>query len=95
MSSYRSTRSRRRGVGADGRPESNDAVTGQRQPQSPRQQGSVEDLTGTGTANPAPRCELVDLLVEIQGLDDGACGPTGTIEVYRPDKSVMTPRLEA
>ena len=95
MSSYRNTGGRRRGAGADGPPESNDAVAGQRQPQSPRQQGSVEDLTGTGTANPAPRCELVDLLVEIQGLDDGACGPTGTIEVYRPDKSVMTPRLEA
>ena len=95
MSSYRSTGGRRRGAGADGRPESNDAVAGQRQPQSPRQQGSFEDLTGTGTANPAPRCGGVTLRVELQGLDDGACGPTGTIEVYQPDKSVMASRLSA
>ena len=95
MSSYRNTRGRRRGAGADGPPESDDAVAGQRQPQSPRQQDSAADLTGTGTANPAPRCEGVDLLVEIQGLDDGARGPTGTIEVYRPDKSVMASRLSA
>ena len=95
MSSYRNTRGRRRGAGADGPPESDDAVAGQRQPQSPRQQDSAEDLTGTGTANPAPRCERVDLLVEIQGLDDGARGPTGTIEVYRPDKSAMASRCEA
>ena len=95
MSSYRGTRGRRRGAGADGRPESNDAVAGQRQPQSPRQQDSAGDLTGTGTANPAPRCEHLDLIVEIQGLDDGARGPTGTIEVYQPDKSVLASRLEA
>ena len=95
MSSYRNTRGRRRGAGADAPPESNDAVAGQRQPQSPRQQDSVEDLTGTGTANPAPRCERVDLLVEIQGLDDGARGPTGTIEVYQPHKSVVASRLSA
>ena len=95
MSSYRSTRGRRRGAGADGRPESNDAVAGQRQPQSPRQQDSAGDLTGTGTANPAPRCEHLDLIVEIQGLDDGARGPTGTIEVYQPDKSVVASRLSA
>ena len=95
MSSYRNTGGRRRGAGADAPPESNDAVAGQRQPQSPRQQDSVEDLTGTGTANPAPRCEGVDLLVEIQGLDDGARGPTGTIEVYQPDKSVVASRLSA
>ena len=95
MSSYRNTRGRRRGAGADGPPESNDAVAGQRQPQSPRQQGSAEDLTGTGTANPAPRCEALDLLVEIQGMGDGARGPTGTIEVYQPDKGVMASRLEA
>ena len=95
MSSYRNTRGRRRGAGADGPPESDDAVAGQRQPQSPRQQDSAADLTGTGTANPAPRCEGMDLLVEIQGLDDGARGPTGTIEVYRPDKSVMASRLSA
>ena len=95
MSSYRNTRGRRRGAGADAPPESNDAVAGQRQPQSPRQQGSAEDLTGTGTANPAPRCEALDLLVEIQGMGDGARGPTGTIEVYQPDKGVMASRLEA
>ena len=68
---------------------------GQRQPQSPRQQDSVEDLTGTGTANPAPRCEDLDLLVEIQGLDDTARGPAGTIKVYQPDTSVVASRLEA
>ena len=95
MSSYRNTRGRRRGAGADGPPESDDAVAGQRQPQSPRQQDSAADLTGTGTANPAPRCEGVDLLVEIQGLDDGARGPTGTIEVYQPHKSVVASRLSA
>ena len=33
--------------------------------------------------------------MEIQGLDDGARGPTGTIEVYRPDKSAMASRCEA
>ena len=95
MSSCRNTRGRRRGAGADGPPESDDAVAGQRQPQSPRQQDSVEGLAGTGTANPAPRCERVDLLVEIQGLDDGARGPTGTIEVYQPDTSVVASRLGA
>ena len=95
MSSYRGTRGRRRGAGADGRPESNDAVARQRQPQSPRQQGSFEDLTRTGTANPAPKCGALDLLVEIKGMGDGARGPTGTIEVYQPDKGVMASRLEA
>ena len=95
MRSYRGTRGRRRGAGADGPPKSNDAVAGQRQPQSPRQQGSAEDLAGTGTANPAPRCGALDLLVEIQGMGDGARGPTGTIEVYQPDKGVMASRLEA
>ena len=95
MSSYRGTRGRRRGAGAGGRPESNDAVAGQRQPQSPRQQGSFEDLTGTGTANPAPKCGSLGLLVEIKGLGDPARGPTGTIEVYQPDKSVVASRLSA
>ena len=95
MSTNRGTRSRQRGAGADGRPESNDAVARQRQPQSPRQQDSVEDLTGTGTANPAPKCGDLDLLVEIKGLDDAARGPAGTIKVYRPDKSVVASRLSA
>ena len=95
MSSYRGTRGRRRGAGAGGRPESNDAVARQRQPQSPRQQDSVEDLTGTRTANPAPRCEHLDLLVEIKGLDDAARGPAGTIQVYQPDKSVVASRQSA
>ena len=95
MSSYRNTRGRRRGAGADAPPESNDAVAGQRQPQSPRQQGSFEDLAGTGTANPAPRCGPLALLVEIQGLGGGARGPAGTLEVYQPDKSVVASRLSA
>ena len=95
MSSYRNTRGRRRGAGADGPPESNDAVAGQRQPQSPRQQDSVGDLAGTGTANPAPRCGHLDLRLEIQGLGGGARGPAGTIEVHQPDKSVVASRLSA
>ena len=95
MSSYRNTRGRRRGAGADAPPESNDAVAGQRQPQSPRQQDSVGDLAGTGTANPAPRCGHLDLRLEIQGLGGGARGPAGTIEVYQPDKSVVASRLSA
>ena len=95
MSSYRNTRGRRRGAGADGPPESNDAVAGQRQPQSPRQQDSAGDLAGTGTANPAPRCGHLDLRLEIQGLGGGARGPAGTIEVYQPDKSVVASRLSA
>ena len=95
MSSYRNTRGRRRGAGADGPPESDDAVAGQRQPQSPRQQDSVEDLTGIGTANPAPRCGPLDLLVDIRGLDDAARGPAGTIQVYQPDKSVVASRQSA
>ena len=95
MSSYRNTRGRRRGAGADAPPESNDAVAGQRQPQSPRQQDSVEGLAGTGTANPAPRCGHLDLRLEIQGLGGGARGPAGTIEVYQPDKSVVASRLSA
>ena len=68
---------------------------GQRPPQSPRQQDSVEDLTGTGTANPAPRCGHLDLRLEIQGLGGGARGPAGTLEVYQPDKSVVASRLSA
>ena len=95
MSSYRNTGGRRRGAGADAPPESNDAVAGQRQPQSPRQQDSVGDLAGTGTANPAPRCGHLDLRLEIQGLGGGARGPAGTIEVYQPDKSVVASRLSA
>ena len=95
MSSCRNTRGRRRGAGADGPPESDDAVAGQRQPQSPRQQDSVGDLAGTGTANPAPRCGHLDLRLEIQGLGGGARGPAGTIEVYQPDKSVVASRLSA
>ena len=95
MSSYRNTRGRRRGAGADAPPESNDAVAGQRQPQSPRQQDSVRDLAGTGTANPAPRCGHLDLRLEIQGLGGGARGPAGTIEGYQPDKSVVASRLSA
>ena len=33
--------------------------------------------------------------MELQGLDDGAGGPTGTIEVYQPHKSVVASRLSA